>query len=130
MPQLSDSALLWTVCIVVTIFVLYFVFGKRHENYGDAMHAQFIPFDLKGQEEMCNVILADPDMKGSGLTKENCNSMPLTAFNQAMRRSHDCKMNMCGVVGSPTPNTKECVKMCKQSAYLSSIYSSYGYNRD
>lgn len=136
MSNKSDNSILICVaCIVAAIIVLAIIFKKptnptnQKEWYGDAMGHEFIPFDAEGQREMCKIILADPDMKGSGLTEDNCVRMPLTAFNTAMKRTYVCKKNMCGVVGSPDPNTKDCVKGCKQAAYASSIYSSYGYNR-
>lgn len=130
MPKISDATVLILVCIVAVIALILLFKRNKDEHYGDAMHDVFIPFDRAGQDEMCKIILQDPDMKGSGLTQENCYNMPLTAFNKAMSRSYVCKKNMCGVVGSPTPDKKECVKGCKQAAYASSIYGSYGYGRD
>lgn len=125
----SGHTIICIACIIVALIVIAIIFKKPKERYGDAMGDEFIEFDREGQREMCKIILADPDMKGSGVTEDNCYRMPLTAFNTAMKRMYVCKKNMCGVVGSPDPNKKECVKGCKQAAYASSIYSSYGYNR-
>jgi hypothetical protein len=125
---MKEEHILFIVIGAMALIAVVMLVGRR-ERYGNAMGKTFVPFDLEGQKEMCRIILQDPDMKGSGLTEINCDQMPLTAFNEAMRRTYVCKKNFCGVVGSPSPDKKECVKGCKQAAYASSLYSSYGYSR-
>lgn len=121
---MKDEYVLFIVIGVIALLSIVMLM-RRRERYGN----EFVPFDLQGQKEMCRIILQDPDMKGSGLTEINCDQMPLTAFNRAMDRTYECKKNFCGVVGAPSPDKRECVKGCKQAAYASSLYSSYGYSR-
>lgn len=97
------------------------VFGNREINYE--------PYDLKGQKEMCKILVRDPDLKGSGLSYDNCIKMPLTAFNEAMMNTYRCKKNICNVVGAPREHEKPCVKKCKQQAYTNAIFKSMNFTR-
>lgn len=115
--------LLLGVSLLLLVLLLW---RPRSENFG---YSETQDFDEQGRREMCRIIVNDPDVSGSGINMVNCTEMPLTAFNEAMHSMWMCKKNKCGVVGVPNPESRECVRRCKQSSLLESVYNSSVFDR-
>lgn len=125
----NESVLLLVLGVVLLLGLVWCISKNRESFLYTGQEEVFRPFDKPSQQQACQVLANDPDMRGSGLTIENCNRMPLTAFNNAMLQKFTCKKNMCGVTGAVQPDQRWCVRDCKRNAYASAIYDSANYTR-